>query len=168
MSATFSRSEAGITLIELLVTLSIMGIIMVALTSALFIGMHTTRDTNTSLDQSNTEQLVSRWLAHDVQGADAVSYPGVSGCGNRPVALQAASKSDPLAGASDTTVIYRLSGRELVRQVCGPRPSTQTLARDVTTFNASGTNVVTVSVGTAASASVPAYSWSVELRRRRA
>jgi prepilin-type N-terminal cleavage/methylation domain-containing protein len=167
MTAPLPRDQAGVTLIELLVTLSIMGIIMVALTSALFVGFHSTRDTNTNLDQSNAEQFVSLYLTRDVQGADAVTYPATSSCGNQPVALQATARSDPLLGASDTTITYRLSGRDLVRRVCGPSPSTLTLARDVTTFAASGANTVTVAINTAAGKDVPAYAWSLEVRRRR-
>jgi prepilin-type N-terminal cleavage/methylation domain-containing protein len=166
MSAPFPRDEAGVTLIELLVTLSLMGVIMIALTSALFVGFHTTRDTRTSLDQSNAEQLVNLYLTRDLQGSDSVAYGVTSSCGSQPVALQTTSHSDPLA-ASDVTVTYRISGTDLVRRVCGPVPSTQTLARNVTSLTGSGANTVTLNVATGASADVPAYSWSLEVRRRR-
>jgi prepilin-type N-terminal cleavage/methylation domain-containing protein len=168
MTLHLTRDEAGVTLIELVLTLSIMGIVMVALTSALMLGFRTTRDSSTGLDQSNAEQLVNLYLTRDVQGADSVQNAVTSTCGNQPVALQAISHSDPLAASGDVTVTYRLAGNDLLRRVCGPTPSTQTLARNVTSFTASGATTVTVNVATQASASVPAYSWSLEVRRRRA
>jgi prepilin-type N-terminal cleavage/methylation domain-containing protein len=170
MSATARFDEAGVTLIELLITVALMGIVMVALASALFVGFRTTQDTNTSLDQSNAEQLVSLYLTRDVQGADTVAGSVTSPCGSEPVLLETQAHSDPLMPASNVTVTYRLSGNNLIRRVCGPTPSTQTLARNIATFTPSGTAgpTVRVDVGTLSSADVPAYAWTLEVRRRQA
>jgi prepilin-type N-terminal cleavage/methylation domain-containing protein len=165
MNARRPTDERGMTLIEVLVAVSLMGFIMTALSGALFVGLRTTRDSHTSLDQSNAEQVLSTYVTKDIQGSTAVRTSGTSPCGNQPVVLETTTRTDPL-GAGNVTVAYRLSGTDLVRQVCGPSPSTRTIAHNITSFTASGTNPVSISVGTAASAEVAAYSWILEVRRR--
>lgn len=165
MSAMHRRSEEGMSLIELLVAVSILGILMTALVGALFVGFQSTSDTHTRLDQSNAEQIVTTYVTKDVQGADTVRAAVVSACGGA-AALETTTRSDPVATASDVTVAYRLSGTSLVRQVCGPTPSTITIGRNITSFTASGTDPVSFGVATSASSDVPAYSWSFEVHRR--
>jgi prepilin-type N-terminal cleavage/methylation domain-containing protein len=168
VNALIPKDESGVTLVELIVTVAIMGIIMTALAAALIVSFHTTNDTNTSLDQSNAEQFLSLYLTRDVQGADSVATGVTSTCGSEPVALEAKSHSNPLASGSDVTVTYRRSGNNLIRRTCGPVSSTQILAPNITSFTATGANTITINIGTAASANVPAYAWSLEVRRRAA
>ena len=75
MSARTRRSEAGVTLIELLVAVSLMGLLMTALTGAVIVGFRSTRDTHTSLDQSNAEQIITTYVTKDIQAADTVVVP---------------------------------------------------------------------------------------------
>jgi prepilin-type N-terminal cleavage/methylation domain-containing protein len=166
MSGRDSTSEAGVTLIELLAAVSILGLLVVALTSALFLGFRSTQDMHTSLDQSNAEQIVSTYVAKDVQAADTVLTAVPSTCGTQPAALQTTTRTDPTAASSNVTVAYRLVGTSLVRQVCGPAPATETIARNITSFTASGADPMTIAVATSPSAEVGAYSWSFEVRRR--
>jgi type II secretory pathway pseudopilin PulG len=169
MTVGHVRDEGGLTLIEVLVTVSLMGFVMAALSSALFVGLRTTHDTQTSLDQSNAEQLITTYVAKDIQAASAIRTSGISACGNQPIVLETMTRSDPLAASpSNITVAYALSGTNLVRRVCGPTPSVHTIADNITTFGASGTNPVSLTVGTAASGQVGAYSWTFEVRRRQA
>src|SRR5262245_14034467 len=113
------HKEAGVSLVEILVAVAIMGVIMGALSAAFLTGTRTTRDTTTSLGQSNTEQIVSTWVTKDVQGADTVRTGVTSSCGNAPVALETTSRTDPVATTSNVIVAYRRSGDQLVRQECG-------------------------------------------------
>jgi prepilin-type N-terminal cleavage/methylation domain-containing protein len=162
-----SADERGLTLIEVLVAVSLMGFIMTALSGALFVGLRTTRDTHTRLDQSNAEQVLSTYLTKDIQAATAVRTSGTSTCGGQPIVLETTTRTEPLV-ASNVTVAYRLSGTRLVREVCGPTPSTSTIARNITSLVASGTNPVSITVATSASTEVGAYSWNLEVRRRQA
>jgi prepilin-type N-terminal cleavage/methylation domain-containing protein len=164
MNARKLTNEDGVSLIELLVAVSILGVLMTVLASALFVGFGTTRDTHTRLDQSNAEQIVTMYVTKDVQGADTVQSGVVSTCGG-PAALETTTRTDP-AGAVNVTVAYRLDGTSLVRQLCGPTPSTNTIATNVTSFSASGADPLSVNVATAAATNVPAYSWSFEVHRR--
>jgi prepilin-type N-terminal cleavage/methylation domain-containing protein len=164
---TRTHDESGVTLIELLVAVSILGIVMTALSGALFVGLRTTRDTQTSLGQSNAEQLVSTYLTKDIQAAATVRTSGTSTCGSQPIVLETTTRTDPLA-ASNVTVAYALSGTDLVRQVCGPSASVHTIAHNVTSLTASGANPVSITVATAPGTEVGAYSWTLEVRRRQA
>jgi prepilin-type N-terminal cleavage/methylation domain-containing protein len=167
MTATRTHDEAGVTLIELLVSVSLLGLLMAALSGALIVGLRTTSDTQTSLGQSNVEQLVSTYLTKDIQAAVTVRTAGTSACGNQTIVLETTTRTDPLA-ASNVTVAYALSGTNLVRQVCGPSASVHTIAHNVTSLTASGANPVSITVATAPSAKVGAYSWTLEVRRRQA
>jgi prepilin-type N-terminal cleavage/methylation domain-containing protein len=166
VNARLAPDEDGVTLIELLVAMSIIGVLTVAVTGALFVGIRTTRDTRTSLDQSNAEQIISTYVTKDVQGADAVRAGVTSACGGQPAALETTTRTDPLASSSDVVVAYRVTGTTLLRQVCGPTPSMTRIARDVTSFIASGSDPLSVSVTTTPSSTVGSYSWSLEVRRR--
>ena len=48
-----------------------MGLLMTALTSAVIVGFRSTRDTHTSLDQSNAEQIITTYVTKDIQAADS-------------------------------------------------------------------------------------------------
>ena len=53
-----------------------MGLLMTALMSAVVVGFRSTRDTHTSLDQSNAEQIITTYVTKDIQAADAVVRAG--------------------------------------------------------------------------------------------
>jgi prepilin-type N-terminal cleavage/methylation domain-containing protein len=161
MGAT-ARSEAGFTLAELLVGIVILAIISAALGTALFVGIRSTNDNQTSLDQSNGEQVLANWLSQDVQAACS---PGVQGCpaGSNPTlsptpanacGISGASlsifyyASDSLASAPDKTAVYSIQADpavanrwNLVRDVCGfpaggPVATTQILVRGISSTTA--------------------------------
>jgi type II secretory pathway pseudopilin PulG len=157
------RDESGLTLVELVVSVSITGVIAVALSSAIFVGLRTTRDTRTSLTQSNTEQLVTTYVAKDVLSSDTEPAAGAV-CGG-PAVLVTTAHADAL-GAANVTVAYRLSGNDLQREVCGG--ASHTIAHDVTAFSVTKLNGTTfrIAVATAPSSEVAAYSFSFDVRRR--
>jgi prepilin-type N-terminal cleavage/methylation domain-containing protein len=121
-----TRSQAGFTLVELLVALSVMSIIGAALASALFVGLRTSGDTQTSLDQSNAELALSSALTRDVQNA-CRSGPGCANpnpgtapdhvCGH-DVAFAMNVQFDPLAHGAELTVGYAHEGKTIVRYEC--------------------------------------------------
>ena len=55
-----------------------MGLLMTALMSAVIVGFRSTRDTHTSLDQSNAEQIITTYVTKDIQAADSVVVPPVT------------------------------------------------------------------------------------------
>ena len=166
MSARTRTGEAGFTLVELLVTVSLMGLLMTALMSAVIVGFRSTRDTHTSLDQSNAEQIITTYVTKDIQAADSVVVPPVTMCGGETPRLELATRSGALVTSPVVKVRYALrTNGELVR--CKDAISS-TIARDVSDFTASGTDTVVTTVTTTAGTEVPAYQFSFEVRRRQA
>jgi prepilin-type N-terminal cleavage/methylation domain-containing protein len=86
------RSERGLSLIEMLIAITISGIIATALTGAIYFGFQATGSTETRLSQSGKANLLASYFVEDVQNATGVGK-GVTesaaacGAGAMPVAL---------------------------------------------------------------------------------
>lgn len=65
--------EAGFTLVEVLITVVILGVIVGALSSGLIVALRTTEQTTTRLDESHDAQIVSAYLVNDTQSAATIS-----------------------------------------------------------------------------------------------
>ena len=70
-----------------------MGLLMTALMSAVVVGFRSTRDTHTSLDQSNAEQIITTYVTKDIQAADSVVVPPVTTCGGETPKLELTTRS---------------------------------------------------------------------------
>ncbi len=73
------RSDAGFTLVELLVAVAALGIIMVPLSAGIFVGFRAITSTANRLNSSTDAQLLSVYLPPDVQSASAATTTA-SGC----------------------------------------------------------------------------------------
>ena len=148
-----TRAQDGFTLVEVLVSISITGVILGAIVSATYFGLRTTTDQRRSLEQSNAEQLLATWFTADVQSAcdPSLTTPSCtrnpnpstssgSACGVTALfALD--SVSSPLASAPDTTTAYVLQNGTLTRRTCDygstSVTSNSTLATDVSSATVS-------------------------------
>jgi prepilin-type N-terminal cleavage/methylation domain-containing protein len=141
--------ESGFTLVELLVTMTITGLILTVIVSAVYVGLRTTSDGQRGLAQSNAEQLAANWFTTDVQSAcdptsstptctrsPNPSTASVQACGSSALFAMDAL-STPMATAADTTIAYVLQNGTLSRLTCslgGTSPtSTTVLASNVKT-----------------------------------
>jgi type II secretory pathway pseudopilin PulG len=148
------RPEAGLTLIELLVSVVILGFIGSVLATALFIGIRTTTQNQTSLDQSNSEQLLANYLVRDVAAACSPTIVGGPTCTRNPNPSITAGTAcgtavvfamDILTNATgtsaDTTVGYALQSNQLRRVSCplgsSSASSSVTIARTITSITPS-------------------------------
>jgi len=66
-------SEAGFTLVEVLVTVAILGVISFALTESIILGLRTTDDTAGRISAAATVHALSSYFTRDTQSAEEVS-----------------------------------------------------------------------------------------------
>jgi prepilin-type N-terminal cleavage/methylation domain-containing protein len=186
-----ATNEAGLTLIELLVSIVILGIIGPVLAVALFIGIRTTTESHTSLDQTNGEQFLANYLARDVAAACSPTLVDGPSCARDPnpsltagtacgipVAFALDIITSATGTAADTTIGYALQSNDLVRVTCGidgSSPSTRTLARKITSVTPSAPTtgscanqfqLAVVAAGSNAGATYPPYSYVLCAHRR--
>lgn len=76
-----SRDEQGFTLVELLVAITILGIIMVAIGAMITTAFRTTTIVSNRLDASRAPKLVATYWVPDVEGAEAANVDA-GGCGS--------------------------------------------------------------------------------------
>lgn len=74
------RDDAGVTLIELLVAMTISGLIAAVIAGAFAVGVKTTDDSNKRLAGSQGAQLASAVFAGDVQSSSGVIALGATPC----------------------------------------------------------------------------------------
>lgn len=150
------REEAGFTLIEMVVTVAIVGIVVVALTGVVLSYLRTTVDTQARLSESHDVQFVSAYWQRDVasigvrsstydtashtfpltQSIDLAACPLTGDAtGAAPVVTLAWTEHDSLTSTDPgatvkVTYAYRAEteGGRLYRARCGSRPATVEVA----------------------------------------
>lgn len=114
--------ERGFTLVELIVAVSILGVVMGAITAAIVVGLKTTDDTITRLSESHDTQISTAYFNGDAQSAESVELSVNDPCiGENVLALF--SWTDPhvtpaVAKTASYVITTPASGRELHRRYC--------------------------------------------------
>ena len=174
-------SSGGYTLIELLVTIAVLGAIAGVLGAALTIGEKTVSATNNRLAGSHDAQNLATWLPADVQstgnGQSDVAINSTTDCSNIPNALRLHWAVSEGAGTDDYVAAYAVvqvgSGWQLKRFYCknGVQLATIVIARNLANANAVSTTVngtriaMTITDATNSTDNVP-YTFTVEGTRR--
>lgn len=97
------RGDAGFTLIELVVTVSILGFVVVALTGVVFGYLRTSNETSTRLNESTDQQFISAYWQQDVS---SLGLHGAPSGGNIPSSQGVYLGSGPsCAPASGTSLV---------------------------------------------------------------
>jgi prepilin-type N-terminal cleavage/methylation domain-containing protein len=185
------QRDAGFTLVELLLSIVVLGVITAALADAAFVGIRTTADDQTHLQQSNAEQLLANFLGKDVGAAcdPSASSPACYNAAHpaqNPAATASPScsanasftmdtLSNATAAAYDTTITYTLSSGTLQRVVSGASSSTRTISDGVaclaafyaTSGSCNGQFEVDVTMqGSAPGIGTPQYAFALCAHRR--
>jgi prepilin-type N-terminal cleavage/methylation domain-containing protein len=100
------QRDSGFTLIEMILSIAILGVIMSALVGLMFASMTADRKTKSRLDGTRDEQFTAVYFAGDVQGATNV-VAGVSArCGSGTAVIEFRGASyDPATLADKITVV---------------------------------------------------------------
>ena len=125
-----TRGEAGLTLIELMIAVVLLGIIFVPLTEAMTTGLITTTEAQQRLAASRSPMFANAFFADDAQSAaiDGITTGGspVCGSGTNVVSFSWTENGTPYSAS----YILQTSGglRQLVRNYCsnggGAQPAT--------------------------------------------
>lgn len=124
-------SEAGFTLIELMMAIVILGIIIGPLTAGLIVGLRTSADTQNRLTGSNDAQMLSIYLPPDVQSADDAITSAISCTGVTGAVLQLKSTVyDTSFNVAYAVILASDGSYQLVRNTC-PAGTQKIIARNL-------------------------------------
>ncbi len=130
------RDSEGLTLIELVISVAILGIILGALTAAMLVALTGNSQTGQRLAESSDVQFAASYFGDDAEGAVTFAT-GTAQCGSDPAALEFRGRSFTTGNVAQVTAIsYVLetvstggaTSRELHRLAC-TGPSTAALAQ---------------------------------------
>jgi prepilin-type N-terminal cleavage/methylation domain-containing protein len=116
MKSRLGSSETGLTLIELLLVVVILGIITGAITTAFIFIVKTTDATNNRLSESHDAQMAAAYFVTDGQSADpdGVAIPG-TGCGATVAGADSLVRfdwEDPETSVDKTAWYYMLESKD--------------------------------------------------------
>lgn len=131
-------SEDGMTLLELLIAIMIMGIVFATVSAAFVISLASAQDSNQRLLESNDVGFLASPLTHDVQSAQSLSTSAAAcGTASELLLLSATWADQVTSPPQQHRVDYLYEGDRVVRRSCATAPGelvlTRTVARPVVT-----------------------------------
>ncbi len=182
MNGERAGAEAGFTLVELLAAIAVLGVISVALSTAVLVTYRTLDQTSLRVAGSTDAQFVSIYLPSDIASADSatdsVTTPGLACIGATNIKLQLTSAIN-LGALTAGVVIYWVDpvGKsfQLVRSVCvnGSVGSRLVVARNLLDANSAVAAAIdrgyalTVTEKVASAGAVPSYQFRISGRFRK-
>ncbi|MDP3713676.1 MAG: prepilin-type N-terminal cleavage/methylation domain-containing protein [Mycobacteriales bacterium] len=127
------NTQAGFTLLELLVAMSLAGLVFSVVSAAFVVSVDVTEDTNTRLTESQAGAFTSAYFTRDVQSASTIST-STPRCGGGSETLVASMQWTDTATTTTKTysVDYRLEAGRLTRFLCGSATSSDLVASNLT------------------------------------
>src|SRR4051794_23869428 len=114
------RSEAGITLIELMIAVTLLGIIIVPLTTAMVTGLISTGEAASRLSESRSPLFASAYFADDAQSSDVngVTVGGAAACGGGTNVVTFSWNETNAGTNAQYAASYVTTNGKLVRNFC--------------------------------------------------
>lgn len=132
------HGEGGFTLVELLLAISILGILMAALVGVLFTLLTTRSSTLQQLAVSHDAQNAAAYFTNDAQGGVTVALGAPAQCGSTATSLVRFSGNDYDAGSTSDVLLttswrWDAGTKRLLRRSCrgGGTPSEAVVATDL-------------------------------------
>lgn len=103
-----SDDDDGFTLVELLVSIAVLGVVMIGLVAVMFGAMKSNVETKTRLDETRDQQLAASFFGPDAQAATSILTAVTAGCGTGTAAIEfrGTSYDQTTLAASVTVVSY--------------------------------------------------------------
>lgn len=140
------HSEDGLSLSEMLVTITISSVVVGAIAAAFIVGTRTSVSANTRLRESHDAQMLNTYFSPDAHNASSFAATGMTGCAVNP-GESTVAQFGWTDGAAEKRVFYlrpSATSPELVRRYCASAtsaPRNQTLVRNL----AAGPGAISVS-----------------------
>jgi prepilin-type N-terminal cleavage/methylation domain-containing protein len=111
-----TAADAGFTLVELLISITLMGIVLTTVVAVSFVAVHTAAAADTRLDDSNDLVRAATYFGDDVQGAQSVTVDAEPLCGTDDDAVVEFSgqdfADDSTLAITTTVVTYVVRGAD--------------------------------------------------------
>lgn len=114
-----SRGEHGFTLSELMVAVSILGLIIVPLTGAILVGLRTTGDSQQRFTESHGAQMTDAYFPFDVASATSIVLADPTPCGGTgPTVVASFDWADDISPTNEVTYVVPSGQSSMMRMVC--------------------------------------------------
>ncbi len=116
---TLTRTERGFTLVEMLVAVTILGVVMVPLSMAYTAGLRFLGRSDQRFNDSRSALISASYFASDVAGANVVVRNDTSACGGGTaiVSFGSSSATGGVAGAVNNEVSYVVDSSDATNRV---------------------------------------------------
>jgi prepilin-type N-terminal cleavage/methylation domain-containing protein len=83
-----SPADEGFTLIELVISIAVLGLVMGAISGAMAVALKANKETTQRIDASSDQIFSSTWFAEDVSAANTITTPATPACGSGVVVIE--------------------------------------------------------------------------------
>jgi prepilin-type N-terminal cleavage/methylation domain-containing protein len=128
------RPEHGFTLVELMVAVTVLGIIIVPLATSIIVGLRTTGDAQQRILEARGSQLTAAYFPFDVASSDTIVPNDANPCGGTgPAVVASFDWADDRSPTNEVSYVVPAGGTDMYRKVCqgGTVKSTNLLASGI-------------------------------------